>query len=104
TPNAIAAQIGLLSKNKGYNITHVHRGLAFENALLDAMMTINENPAKNYLLGAVDEISAYNYNIDLLDGCFKKENITNADLYDTGSRSEERRVGKECRSRWSVYQ
>lgn len=85
TPNAIAAQIGLLSKNKGYNITHVHRGLAFENALLDAMMTINENPAKNYLLGAVDEISAYNYNIDLLDGCFKKENITNADLYDTGS-------------------
>lgn len=85
TPNAIAAQMGLLGKNKGYNITHVHRGLAFENALLDAMMTIRENPGNNYLLGAVDEISAYNYNIDLLDGCFKKENITNADLYDTGS-------------------
>src|SRR5690606_9142933 len=85
TPNAIAAQMGLLGKNKGYNITHVHRGLAFENALLDAMMTIRENPGNNYLLRAVDEISAYRYNIDLLDGCFKKENITNADLYDTGS-------------------
>ena len=36
TPNAIAAQIGLATLNKGYNITHVHRGLAFENALLDA--------------------------------------------------------------------
>ncbi len=81
TPNAIAAQMGLLSKNKGYNITHVHRGLAFENALLDAMMMIKENPGNNYLLGAVDEISAYNYNIDLLDGCFKKECISNKDLY-----------------------
>ena len=85
TPNAIAAQMGLLNKNKGYNITHVHRGLAFENALLDAMMMIKENPGNNYLLGAVDEISAYNYNIDLLDGCFKKEIIVNKNLYDTVS-------------------
>ncbi|HRP55156.1 beta-ketoacyl synthase chain length factor [Agriterribacter sp.] len=83
TPNAIAAQMGLLNKNKGYNITHVHRGLAFENALLDAMMMVKENPGNNYLLGAVDEISAYNYNIDLLDGCFKKEHIANKDLYNT---------------------
>ena len=81
TPNAIAAQMGLLNKNKGYNITHVHRGLAFENALLDAMMMIKENPGNNYLLGAVDEISDYNYNIDLLDGCFKKEKISNKALY-----------------------
>ena len=85
TPNAIAAQMGLLNKNKGYNITHVHRGLAFENALLDAMMMIKENPGNHYLLGAVDEISAYNYNIDLLDGCFKKEIIANKDLYHTAS-------------------
>ena len=85
TPNAIAAQMGLLSKNKGYNITHVHRGLAFENALLDAMMMIKENPGNNYLLGAVDEISAYNYNIDLLDGCFKNEIIANKHLYNTVS-------------------
>ena len=85
TPNAIAAQMGLLNKNKNYNITHVHRGLAFENALLDAMMLVKENPGNNYLLGAVDEISAYNYNIDLLDGCFKKEVIANKDLYNTMS-------------------
>ena len=26
-----------------------------------------------------------------------------ADLLDVGGRSEERRVGKECRSRWSPY-
>ena len=30
--------------------------------------------------------------------------ITHAEVVDTnGSRSEERRVGKECRSRWSPY-
>src|SRR5580704_15336772 len=27
TPNAIAAQLGMIGGNKGYNITHVHRGL-----------------------------------------------------------------------------
>lgn len=81
TPNAIAAQMGLLKSNKGYNITHVHRGLAFENALLDAMMTLTEQKDHQYLLGAVDEISAYNYNIDFLDGCFKKESVLSSELY-----------------------
>jgi hypothetical protein len=81
TTNAIAAQIGLLSANKSYNTTHVHRGLAFENALLDAAMLLKENANANYLAGGVDEISAYNYNIDWLDGWFKKEAIAAKDLY-----------------------
>ena len=81
TPNAIAAQVGLMTKNKSYNITHVHRGLAFETALIDAAMMIKENPGKNYLLGAVDEISTYNFNIDYLDGWYKKEIVSNKDLY-----------------------
>ncbi len=85
TPNAIAAQVGLLTANKGYNITHVHRGLAFENALLDAAMLLRENPAGQYLLGAVDEISAYNYNIDHLAGWFKKGNFSSRDLFLTES-------------------
>lgn len=81
TPNAIAAQMGLMQKNKGYNITHVHRGLAFENALLDALMITCENKQAFYLLGAVEEISTYNFNIDLLDGCFKQNPVSNRDLY-----------------------
>lgn len=85
TPNAIAAQLGLMTRNKNYNITHVHRGLAFENALLDAQMMLHENPSAVYLLGAVDEISAYNYNIDLLDGWYKKEPVSNRDLYSSVS-------------------
>ena len=64
TPNAIAAQIGLLTKNHGYNITHLHLWLAFEYAMIDAGMMINENPAGSYLLGASDDISSYNYNFE----------------------------------------
>jgi len=85
TTNAIAAQIGLLSANKAYNTTHVHRGLAFENALLDAVMLLKENTDAQYLVGGVDEISMYNYNIDYLDGWFKKESIGSKDLYQSGT-------------------
>ena len=61
TGNVIAGQLGLISKNKGYNITHIHLGLAFENALLDAMMQLNTNPSNSYLIGGVDEISPFQY-------------------------------------------
>ncbi|MDR3716938.1 MAG: hypothetical protein P4L51_29360 [Puia sp.] len=85
TPNTIAAQISLLSRNRGYNTTHVHRGLAFENALLDAAMLVRENPRHNYLLGGVDEIGAFNYNIDYLDGWYKKEALSSKRLYEDNS-------------------
>ena len=85
TTNAIAAQIGLLNANKSYNTTHVHRGLAFENALLDADMLLKENTQANYLVGGVDEISSYNYNIDNLAGWFKKETLLAKDMYASGT-------------------
>ena len=81
TPNAIAAQISLLSSNKGYNATHVHRGLAFENALLDAIMLAKENPQGKYLVGGVDEISDYNFKIDTKGGWYKSVPTNATDLY-----------------------
>jgi hypothetical protein len=81
TSNAAAAQIALVTKNHNYNITHVHRGLAFENALLDVIMLLEENPAAGYLMGCTDEISAYNYNIDRLDGWFRDEPVLNRELF-----------------------
>ena len=72
TANAIAAQLGLLTSNKGYNITHVQSGLSFENAILDAAMMLETNPEASFLVGGLDEISAYNYNIDLLGDWYKK--------------------------------
>jgi hypothetical protein len=73
TANAIASQIGLLAANKGYNNTHVQSGLSFENTLLDAAMVLKEKKDHNYLVGGVDEISAYNYNIDKLAGWYKHQ-------------------------------
>lgn len=85
TSNAIAAQLGLMSNNKSYNTTHVHRGLAFENAVIDAIMQLNEYPGNNYLLGGVDEISDFNFNIETLAGAYKEAFISNENLYDTDS-------------------
>jgi Beta-ketoacyl synthase, N-terminal domain len=81
TTNAVASQLGMMSRNQGYNITHVNRGLAVENALLDVMMLLKENSSCAYLVGGVEEISTYNYNIDFLAGSYKKERISNVDLY-----------------------
>ena len=104
TPNTIAAQLSLLSGNKAYNITHVQGGLAFENALIDAAMLLQEqssnatpaSPAHNdptpqayhsatCLVGASDEIGTHNYNIDRLQGWFKTEPLSSKDLYESDS-------------------
>ncbi|MBK8522184.1 MAG: beta-ketoacyl synthase chain length factor [Chitinophagaceae bacterium] len=85
TGNVIAGQLGLITRNKGYNVTHVHAGLAFENAVLDAIMQLNTNPSNSYLLGGVDEISSFHYNIEALAGTYKKEEVSNKVLYEAGS-------------------
>ncbi len=86
TANAVASQISLMTTNKSYNATHVHRGFSFENALLDGAMLIKENPQRNILVGGMDVISHYNYNIDTLAGCYKDKQISNADLYNTNTK------------------
>lgn len=80
TPNAIAGQLSLITKNRNYNATHVHKGLAFENALTDVQMLISDNPGTTYIMGGVDEISTYNYNIDYLAGWYNKT-LNNETLY-----------------------
>jgi Beta-ketoacyl synthase, N-terminal domain len=83
TPNAVAAQIALLTNNHGYNISHLHLGLAFEFAMIDADMMLSENPLNSYLLGAADDISIYNYNFEDKMGWYKKEAFTNHAMYET---------------------
>lgn len=75
TPNALAGQLALVTQNNGYNNTHTNGSLSFENALLDALLLFEENEIESALLGSVEEISSYNYNLDTLSGCFKTENI-----------------------------
>lgn len=54
TDNTIAGQIALILKNYSYNITYIQKGLAFENALIDAMLLSKELDG-NILVGGVDE-------------------------------------------------
>ncbi len=83
TPNAVAAQVAMLTKNHGYNASHLHRGLAFEMAAIDAGMLLQEHPSQCYLLGSVDDISSYNF--DEKGGWYKAGNLSNNSLYETGS-------------------
>lgn len=81
TPNAVAGNLALMSKTTGYNTTHVHKGLAFEAALLDAMLLLEEKRGKTFLVGSIEEISDYNHNIDLLAGSFKTGHFTSENLF-----------------------
>lgn len=83
TFNAIAGLMGMITKNTGYNATHVHRGLAFENALIDVQMLLTENPFHQYLVGGVDEISIRNHRMESLAGWYKTEPVSNSVLYQT---------------------
>ncbi|MEI9944607.1 MAG: beta-ketoacyl synthase chain length factor [Chitinophagaceae bacterium] len=85
TPNAVAAQIGLLTNNHNYNITHLQNGLAFEFAMTDVDMILAENPSGNYLLGAVDDISIYNYYFEDKSGWYRKTPVSGKALYETDS-------------------
>jgi 3-oxoacyl-(acyl-carrier-protein) synthase len=80
TPNALAGSLALMSQNTCYNITHVHKGHAFENSLIDALLLFNEGKASTILAGNAEEISDYSYNIETLAGQFKSEETTSTDL------------------------
>lgn len=85
TPNAVAGNLALMSKTTGYNTTHVHKGLAFESALLDAILLFEEKKANALLVGSVEEISDYNHNIDFLGGAFKTGEISSETLFQMDS-------------------
>jgi len=48
-------------------------------------MLLEEKPDDVYLVGSVDEISSYNFNIDRLAGCFRKEIVSNSRLFENTS-------------------
>ena len=71
THNTIAGQIALLLKCNAYNYAYVHRNFSFENALLDALMMLGEQPEHRILLGGVDEITQVSYDIMKRLGIYK---------------------------------
>lgn len=81
THNTIGAQIALLLKCNGYNNTFVHRGFSFETALLDAMMLLEEKTVENVLVGGIDEITDFSFEITSRFGLFKRDISSNFDLF-----------------------
>lgn len=79
TPNAVAGQLAMMSKNQGYNITYTNGGHSFEDTILDVSLQINEKKNK-FLIGGIEEISESNYNLDQSIGIYKEQAISNTDL------------------------
>ena len=73
TYNTISSQIAISLKCHSYNSTYVHRSFSFESCLLDALLQIGEETAKNVLVGGIDEMTENHLNIIRRLGQFKME-------------------------------
>jgi 3-oxoacyl-[acyl-carrier-protein] synthase II len=68
TTNVVSAQLGLMTQNHCYNSTNSQKALSFENSLIEGQLLLENHIAKHILVGAVDEISQYTFNLfGLLD-------------------------------------
>mgnify|MGYP000403911304 CR=1 FL=1 len=85
TPNSIAGHLAMMSKNIGYNNTHMGMGTAFESVLLDAFLLFEDNEVSKLLIGNVEENSSHNFNVDAFAGHFKTEEIASSDLLSSNS-------------------
>ena len=63
THNIISSTIAIDLKCHGYNNSFVHRGVSFENALLDAMMQFEQKRIRTALVGGYDELTDNYYTL-----------------------------------------
>lgn len=85
THNTIAAYIAVMLQCNKYNVTYVHGSLSFENALLNALLLIQETRDQNILIGGVDEITEQHQKIKSVNHRYKKEWIDHLDLAESKS-------------------
>ncbi|HRW22129.1 MAG TPA: beta-ketoacyl synthase chain length factor [Bacteroidales bacterium] len=57
THNTISSQIAIDLKCKAYNNTYIHRGVSFENALVDALLQLNKPKIDSALVTGNDEMT-----------------------------------------------
>ena len=81
TYNALAGLVALSVKCTGYNNTYVSKGFAFENALQDCMLRLNEDRNLNLLLGSYDESAAVQYTAGMREHQFKTEPTNSLDIF-----------------------
>ncbi len=71
TFNTVGGQVALLRHNHCYNVTYVHRGHSFEDALLDALMRAADGQGAQMLVGAFDEMTPSQHRIMERMGLFR---------------------------------
>jgi 3-oxoacyl-(acyl-carrier-protein) synthase len=85
TYNALAGLVALTLKCKGYNNTYVNKGFAFETSMHDAMMQLNADSEKKFLVGGFDERDDAQYRIHLRVNYYKAEGISNLRLFENNT-------------------
>jgi 3-oxoacyl-(acyl-carrier-protein) synthase len=85
THNTIGAYVSQVLKCHNYNFTYAHRGSSFETALLDGCMLIEEGTAKNVMIGGYEENTENQIQIFNKVGFWKKEKISNLNLFKSNS-------------------
>lgn len=80
THNTMGAQIALLSGNNNYNLTYAQKSFSFENALLDALLLLQEEEVSNVLLGGIDEITQESWTISSKTGKYKASAVSNLEM------------------------
>ncbi len=86
THNTVAAQIALMLQCHNYNNTFVHKGISFENALIDALMLLKEGEANDILVGGTEEMIDTSFTVLTRLGLYKRQPISNLDLYKEASK------------------
>lgn len=81
THNTVGAHIAVMLKCNKYNLTYVNDYLSFENALLDALIRLTDDPKEKILLAGIDEMTDTYYQITENAGWWKKGLGSNMDIY-----------------------
>ncbi len=80
THNTVAGQIALGMECKAYNFTYVHSAISFESALIDAKMQLENDEAKNILVGGVDELGEHTTKVHSIINHIKQEAVATSEL------------------------
>lgn len=86
THNTVAGQIALGIECKAYNFTYVHSAISFESALLDAKMQLENNEAKNILVGGVEELGDHTTKVHYLINHVKADPIEISAVFNSKSK------------------
>lgn len=81
THNTIGANIAVMLKCNKYNLTYVNDYNSFENALLDSLIRLAEDPSEKILLAGIDEMTDSYFRITENAGWWKKDIQSNLELF-----------------------